>query len=127
EQLDQARAAVELGAGGGVQVGGEGGERLQVAILRQSQLEPAGDLLHRLDLRVAAHPGDRPADVDGRADAGVEQVGLEEDLPVGDGDDVGRDVGGDVVRLGLDDRQPGERPAAQVVGQLDAPLQQPGV
>ena len=60
-------------------------------------------------------------------DAGVEQVGLQEDLPVGDRDDVRRDVGGDVVGLGLDDRQPGHRAAAQLVGQLGAALEQPGV
>src|SRR5215469_15069570 len=35
EQLDQARAPVQLGAGHGVQVGGERGERLQVAELGQ--------------------------------------------------------------------------------------------
>ena len=127
EQLDQPRAAVQLGAGGRVQVGGEGGERLQVAVLRQGQLEAAGDLPHGLDLGVAADPGDRLADVDGRADTGVEQVGLQEDLAVGDRDDVRRDVGRDVVGLGLDDRQPGQRPAAQVLGQLGAALQQPRV
>src|SRR5438309_9083573 len=40
-------------------------------------------------------------------------VGFEEDLPVGDGDDVGGDVRRDVARLCLDDRQRGERAAAQ--------------
>src|SRR3712207_8413392 len=57
--------------------------------------------------RSAADPGHRDADVDGRADTGVEQTGLEEDLPVGDRDDVGRDVGRHVVALGLDQRQAG--------------------
>ena len=60
-------------------------------------------------------------------DTGVEQVGLQEDLAVGDRDDVRRDVGRDVVGLGLHDRQPGHRPAAQLLGQLRAALQQPGV
>ena len=44
EQLDQARAAVQLVARGPVQVGGEGGERLQLAELGQVQPQPAGDL-----------------------------------------------------------------------------------
>ena len=127
EQLDQPRAAVELRAGGRVQVGRERGERLQVAVLRQVEAQVARDRLHRLDLRVAADSGDRAAHVDGGPHARVEQVGLQEDLPVGDRDDVGRDVGGDVVGLGLDDRQAGQRPAAQLVGQLGAPLEQPGV
>ena len=47
--------------------------------------------------------------VDGRAHAGVEQVGFEKDLAVGDGDDVGRNEGRHVARLGFDDGQAGER------------------
>ena len=95
----------------GVQVGAEGGERLQLAVLRQVQPQRAGDLLHRLDLRGATDAGHRDADVDGRPDTLVEQVGLQEALAVGDRDDVGRDVGRDVVGLGLDDRQAGHRAA----------------
>ena len=44
-------------------------------------------------------PGHGESDVDGGADALVEQLGLQEDLAVGDGDDVGRDVGGHVAGL----------------------------
>src|SRR5699024_8275814 len=69
----------------------------------------------------------RDADVDGRANALVEQVRLQEDLTVGDRDHVGRDEGGDVVGLGLDDRQGGQRTGAHVVGQLRRALQQTGV
>src|SRR5918992_652588 len=127
EQLDQAAAAVQLGPAGRVQVGRERGERLQVAVLRQRQPERTRDLPHRLDLRGAADPGHRDTDVDRRPDALVEQVGLQEALTVGDGDDVGRDVRRDVVGLGLDDRQTRHGAAAHVVGQLGAALQQPGV
>ncbi len=56
-----------------------------------------------------------------------EQIGLEEDLPVGDRDHVGRDVGGDVGGLRLDDRQRRQRAATEVVGELDAALEQPRV
>jgi len=70
-RLDQARAPVELRARHLVQVRGERGERLQVTELRKGELQAAGHLLHRLDLRVAADPGYRLADVDGRTDAGV--------------------------------------------------------
>ena len=66
----------------------------------------------------------RDADVHRRADALVEQVGLEEDLAVGDRDDVGRDVGRDVVRLGLDDRQRGQRAGAVVLVELGGALEQ---
>ena len=127
EHLDQAGAARELGLGRRVQVGAEGGERLELAELGEVQAQAPGDLLHRLGLGRAADAGDRDADVDGGADTGVEQVGLQEALAVGDRDDVGRDVGRDVVGLGLDDRQAGHRAAAELVGQLRAALQQPGV
>ena len=41
--------------------------------------------------------------------AGVEQVGFQENLAVGDGDDVGGHEGGDVARLSLDDGQARQR------------------
>jgi hypothetical protein len=67
---------------------------------------------------------DRQAGVHGRADALVEQFGLEEDLAVGDRDHVGRDVGRHVARLRLDDRQRGQRAGAVVLVQLRRTLQQ---
>ena len=127
EQLHEARTAGQLLARRGVQVGGEHRERLERAVLREVELQRAGDLLHRLDLRGTADAGDRDADVDGGTLVGVEQVGLQEDLAVGDRDDVGRDVGRDVVRLGLDDRQAGHRAGAELVGELRATLEQAGV
>ena len=111
QDLDEARAAVELRARRGVEVGGELRERRHGAVLREVEAQRAGDRLHRLDLRAAADAAHRDADVDGRADARVEEIGLEEDLPVGDGDDVGRDVRRHVAGLRLDDRERGERAA----------------
>ena len=104
EQLGQAVAPVELGLRHLVELGAEGGEGLELAELGQVALERAHRRLHGLDLGGATHPGHRLAHVDGGADARLEQVVLEEDLAVGDRDDVGRDVGRDVAGLGLDDR-----------------------
>ena len=75
EELDQALAAVELRLRGLVEVGAELGEGRQLAVLREVEAQRAGDLLHRLDLRVAADARHRDADVDGGPDAGVEEVG----------------------------------------------------
>ena len=127
EQLDEAAAAAERGGRRGVEVGAERGERLQLAVLRQVQPQRAGDRAHRPHLRGATDARHRDADVDGRSHALVEQVGLQEDLAVGDRDDVGGDVGRHVVGLGLDDRQTGHRARAELVGELRAALQQPGV
>src|SRR5215468_10661245 len=127
EQLDHALAAVELRQGRLVEVGAELGERRLLAVARELEPEPAGDLLHRLGLGIAADPRHRDADVHRGPDARVEQVGLEEDLAVGDRDDVGRDVGRDVTGLGLDDRQRGQRPRALLVAHLGGALEQAAV
>src|SRR5262249_34477157 len=69
----------------------------------------------------------RVAHVDGGPDAGVEQVGLQEDLAVGDGDDVGGDVGRDVAGLRLDDGDGGQAAPAVLVRELGRPFQQAAV
>ena len=67
-----------------VEVGAELRERLQLPVLRIQQLERPRHFFHRFYLRRAAHAGHRDARVDSRADARMEQLALEEDLPVGD-------------------------------------------
>ena len=52
---------------------------------------------------------------------------LEEDLSVCNGDDVGRDIGGDVACLCFDDRQCGDRTAAVCIVQTAGTFQQTGV
>ena len=61
---------------------------------------------------------------DRRPDAFVEQVGLEEDLTVGDRDHVGRNVGRHVTGLGLDHRQRRQRPGAMGLVELGRAFQQ---
>src|SRR4051794_7114908 len=99
QRLDQPLAAGQRALGVGVEVRAELREGLEVAVLGQLDLELAGHLPQRRDLRVAAHARHRDADVDGRAHARVEEVRLEEDLAVGDRDDVRRDVGRHVAGL----------------------------
>lgn len=82
EHLYDARALFQTLLGVRVQVGAELRERLQLTELRVRQLERTGNLLHRLDLRVAADAGYRNTRVYRRTDTGVEQLGLEEDLTV---------------------------------------------
>ena len=125
EQLGQARAAIEQALGGGVEVGAELGEGGHLAILRELALDLAGDLLHRLHLRGRAHARHRQAHIHRGPDALIEQIGLEEDLAVGDGDDVGRDIGRHVVGLRLDHRQRGQRARAVVLVELGGALEQP--
>ena len=92
EELDDALAAIDLGLRRRVELRAELGERRQLAELREVALELAGDLFHRPELRRRPDARHRDADRNRRPDALVEQVGFEEDLSVGDRDDVGRDV-----------------------------------
>ena len=119
-----AGAAGERVLRGLVEVGAELRERGELAVLREVELQRAGDLLHRLDLRRRADARDREAGVHRGPDPLVEEVGLEVDLTVGDGDDVRRDVSGDVVRLRLDDRERREGAAAVLVVQPGGALEQ---
>ena len=124
ERLDQALAARKRLLRLGIELRPELRERLQLPVLRELEPQLSGHLLHRLRLRVAAHARDRDTDVDRGPHARVEQARLEEDLTVGDRDHVRGDVGGDVSRLRLDDRQRRQRAAAEVVVQAHRPLEQ---
>ena len=48
----------------------------------------------------------------------MEQLGLQEDLAVGDGDDVGWDISGNVTSLRLDNGQSCQRAAALFIAQF---------
>ena len=124
ERRDHLLAAVQRRLGRLVELRAELRERLQLAVLREVEAEAPRDLLHRLRLRRRADARHRGADVDGRPDAGEEEVGLQEDLTVGDRDHVGRDVRRDVAGLRLDDRQRRQRAAAELVAQLAGALEQ---
>ena len=127
QQLGQVGTTGQLGLGSRIQIGGEHGEGFQRTVLCQGDLQRTGDLLQSLGLCGATDSRDGDTDVHGGALVGVEQIGLQEDLAVSDGDHVGRDVGGHIVRLGLDDRQTRHRTAAQVIGDLGATFEQAGV
>src|SRR5690606_310353 len=96
-------------------------------ILGKLTLNGTGDLLHRLDLCGRAHTRNRQTNVHRGTDTLEEQVRFKEHLTVGDRDHVGRDVGRNVVRLGFNDRQSGQRTSTQIVVHLRRTLQQTGV
>ncbi len=105
QDFDRATTALELATGCVVEVGGELRKSGELTILREVGPDTARQLLDDLGLRSTTDARHRNTGVDGRADTGVEEVGLEEDLAVGNRDDVGRHEGRHVACLGLDDRQ----------------------
>src|SRR5690606_1854115 len=100
-----AAAALQLPTGGVVEVGSELREGSQLTILRQVGTNTARQLLDDLGLGSPPHARHRNTGVDGGADTCVEQVGLQEDLTVGNGNHVGRNEGGHVASLRFNDRQ----------------------
>src|SRR6185503_2397367 len=61
------------------------------------------------------------------ANTGVKQIAAQIDLSIGDRNDVGRNVGGHVTGLCLNDRQCGQASSPKLVAELGRTLQQPGV
>ena len=81
---------------------GEGGD---LTVLGELELEGTGDLLHGLDLSGSSDTGHGKTDIDSCADTLVEKLSLQEDLTVGNGDDVGWDIGRHITSLGLNNWQ----------------------
>src|SRR2546427_2022643 len=127
EQLDDALPAIDLCLRRRVQLGAELRERRQLPKLREIALETASDLLHGFELRRGTDARYRNADRDRGTCALIEQVGFQEDLPVGDRDDVGGDVCRYVAGLRFDDGQGRERTVAVLLPDAGGAFQQPAV
>jgi hypothetical protein len=124
EELGETLTTVEGLLGGSVQVGTELGEGGDLTVLGQEELEGTSDLLHGLELSGGADTRHRQTDVDGGADTLVEELSLQEDLTVGDGNDVGGNVSGDITTLGLNDGKGGKRSTTELVVHLGGTLKE---
>src|SRR5690606_14615274 len=109
---------VQYGLRGGVKVGSELRKRFQFTVLRLVQLQCTGNLFHGFNLGITAHPRYGDTHVNGGTHTGVKQVRLQENLPVGDGNHVRRDISRYVAGLGFCDRQ-GRDPASSFDEVLD--------
>merc|ERR1719464_2092046 len=127
QQLSQPHASAQQLLGGSVKIGTELSESSDLSELGQLELHGTSDLLHRLGLSSRTNTGHGQTDVDGGSDTLVEQLCLQEDLSVSDGNDIGGDVGRHVTGLGLNDGQSGEGAATHGVTHLGSSLQQTGV
>jgi hypothetical protein len=110
--------------GRGVEIGTELGESSNLTVLGQEELQGTSDLLHGLDLGSGTDTGDRETDVNGGTDTLVEELSLQEDLSVGDGNDVSGNVSGHITTLGLNDGQSGERTTTELVVHLGGTLKE---
>src|SRR3989344_3867300 len=85
-------ATFQLTLGGVIKVGAELSESFKFAELREVKLESSSDFFHRFNLRGRTHARYRRADVDCRANAFVKQIRLQENLSIGNGNDISRNV-----------------------------------
>jgi len=81
------------------------GECCQFTILCQRGTNTTGQFLDDFGLRRATYTRYGNTRVNRRTNTGVEQVGFQEDLTIGNGDYVGRNERRNVTRLGFDNRQ----------------------
>lgn len=84
-------------------------------------------MLHSFDLSSRTDARYRKTDVDGGTHSLVEELGFEENLAVGNGDNVRGNVGRHITGLGLDNGEGGQGAVAVVLVHLGRTLEQTGV
>ena len=124
QQFGQTHTTVQQLLGGSIQIGTELGESSNLTVLSQLQFHGTGHLLHGLGLGSGTHTGHRQTDVNGGTDTLVEQLSFQEDLTIGNGDDIGWNVGGHITSLGLNHGQSGQRTTTHGGRHLGGTLQQ---
>lgn len=127
EELGQTLTTSEGLLGGGIEIGTELSESSNFTVLSQEQLQGTSDLLHGLDLGSGTDTGHRKTDVNGGTDTLVEEFGFQENLAVGDGNNIGWNVGGDIATLGLDNGQSSKGTTTVLVVHLGSTLEETGV
>jgi hypothetical protein len=110
--------------GGGIEIGTELGEGGDLTVLGQEELERTSDLLHGLELSGGTDTRDGKTDVNGGTDTLVEELGLQEDLTISDGNNVGGNVSGNITTLGLNDGQGSEGTTTKLVVHLGSTLEE---
>ena len=108
QELSEFLTSVEEVLGGSIQVGTELCEGSDFSVLSELKFQRTSDLLHGLDLGGGADTRHRETDVNGGSDTLVEEFSFQEDLSVGNGDDISGDESGDITCLGLNDWECGK-------------------
>ncbi|KAH3658809.1 hypothetical protein OGATHE_006535 [Ogataea polymorpha] len=127
QQLSQSLTSRQGLLSRGIKIRTELSKGSNFSVLSQEQLQRTSNLLHGLNLSSGTNSGHRQTDVNSWSDTLVEQFCLQEDLTIGNRNDVGRNVSGDITTLGLDDWQSGQRTTSVSIRHLSSSLQQSGV
>src|SRR5262249_41449810 len=105
KQGADALATIDLRLDAGVGKAAKLGECLKLEKLCIVEANMRRRFSHRSRLRVAANPADAQSDVDGWPLIGREQVRIEDDLSVGNRDQIGRYIRGQIAGIGFGDRE----------------------
>ena len=124
EELGELLTSVKELLGGGIQIRTELGEGSDLTILSELELEGTGELFHGLNLGGRTDTRHGKTDIDSGTDTLMEELGLEEDLTIGNGDDISGDIGGHITSLGLNDGEGGEGSSTVVLVHLSCALKE---
>ena len=109
--------------GSSIQIRTELCESSDLTVLSQEKLQGTGDLLHGLELSSGTDTGDGKTDVDGRSDTLVEKFGFQENLTIGNRNNVSGNISRYITTLGFNDGQSSEGTTTKLVVHLGSSLQ----
>jgi len=127
EELSKLLTSVKHVLGGGIQIGTELSEGSDFSVLSEIELEGTRHLLHGLDLSGGSDTGHGKTDVNGRSLTLVEKLSFEEDLSIGNGDNVSGDISGHITSLSLNDGKSSERTTTLRLVHLSCSFEETGV
>jgi len=110
--------------GGSIKIRTELGESSNLTVLGQEKLEGTSNLLHGLDLSSGTDTGNGKTDVNGGSDTLVEELSLQEDLTISNGNNVGGNVSRDITTLGLNDGESSQGTGAELLRHLGGTLKE---
>jgi hypothetical protein len=101
EKFGETSTTVQQELSGRIQIGTELSESSDFTVLGKEKLEGTSNLLHSLGLGSGTDTRDRKTDVNGGTDTLEEEFSFQENLAVSNGNDVGRNISGDITTLSL--------------------------
>jgi len=110
--------------GRSIKIGTELGESGNFTVLGQEKLEGTSDLLHGLNLSSGTDTGDGKTDVNSGSDTLVEKLSLQEDLTIGNGNNVSGNVSRDITTLGLNNGESSQGTGAELLRHLGGTLKE---
>jgi hypothetical protein len=124
EELIKTDSTVELLLGGRVKIGTEFGEGSNLTVLGKFELHGTSNGLGGLVLGGGTDTGHGKTDGNGWALTLVEELGLKEDLSIGNRNHIGRNVSGHITGLGLNDGKGSEGSSSQTAVHLGSTLKE---